>query len=101
MNHTPIFFSNVAINNLKIVATNEENIDYKKLSQETFSEGFNFLRRYVTSYVILKKLVTNKMSINTVNDNQKDFAFNLMKGYNVSSSFKKSETKAPIEGEQN
>ena len=39
------------------------------------------------------------MSINTVNNNQKDFVFNLMKGYSVSSFFKKSETKAPIEGD--
>ena len=34
-----------------------------------------------------------KININTVNDDQRDFAFNLMKGYNVSSFFKKSVTK--------
>ena len=34
-----------------------------------------------------------KININTVNDDQRDFAFNLMKGYSVSSFFKKSVTK--------
>ena len=37
--------------------------------------------------------MANKININTVNDDQRDFAFNLMKGYNVSSFFKKSVTK--------
>ena len=42
--------------------------------------------------MLLKNLVANKLSINTVND-QRDLVFNLMKGYSVSSFFKKSETK--------
>ena len=37
--------------------------------------------------------MTNKISINTVNDDQTDFLFDLMKGYSVSSFFKTSETK--------
>ena len=40
-----------------------------------------------------KKIVANKININTVNDDQRDFVFNLMKGYNTSSFFKKSATK--------
>ena len=43
--------------------------------------------------MILKNLVANKISITTVNDDHIDFVFNLMKGYNVSSFFKKSATK--------
>ena len=34
----------------------------------------------------------NKIRINTVNDGQRDFVFDLMKGCNVSNLFKKSET---------
>ena len=40
--------------------------------------------------MLLKKLVTNKISINTVNGDQKNFVFNLMKGYNARSFSKKS-----------
>ena len=43
--------------------------------------------------MLLKNLVTNKLTMNSVNDDQRDFVFDLMKGYNVSSFFKKSETK--------
>ena len=43
--------------------------------------------------MLLKNLMTNKLSINSVNDDLKDFVFDLMKGYNVISFFKKSETK--------
>ena len=71
----------------------KEDIDYKKLSQEIFSYGFNFLRRYGMPYRLLKNLIANKISINTANDDQKNFVFNLMKGYNVSSFFTKSEIK--------
>ena len=42
--------------------------------------------------MLLKNLVANKISINTVSDDQIDFVFNLMKGYNVSSFFKKGKT---------
>ena len=38
-------------------------------------------------------MIANKISINTANDDQRDFVFNLMKGYNISSFFKKSETR--------
>ena len=41
--------------------------------------------------MLLKNLVTNKISINTVHDDQKNFVFNLRKGYNARSFFKKSE----------
>ena len=40
--------------------------------------------------MFLKNFVANKISIKTVNDDQRDFVFNLMKGYNVNSFFKKS-----------
>ena len=40
--------------------------------------------------MFLKYFVANKISIKTVNDDQRDFVFNLMKGYNVNSFFKKS-----------
>ena len=39
--------------------------------------------------MFLKNFVANKISIKTVNDDQRDFVFNLMKGYNVNSFFKK------------
>ena len=35
----------------------------------------------------------NKISINTVSNDQRDFVFNLMKGYHVNNFFKLSETK--------
>ena len=38
-------------------------------------------------------MIANKISINTANDDQRDFVFNLMKGYNINSFFKKSETR--------
>ena len=38
-------------------------------------------------YRLLKNLIANKISINTVNDDQGNFVFNLMKGYNVSNFF--------------
>ena len=43
--------------------------------------------------MFLKNLATNKISINIVNDDQGDFLFNMMKGYNVSSFLTKSETR--------
>ena len=59
-----------------------------------FFDDFSFLKKYGTPYVSLKKLVVNKKSINTINDDQRDFVFNLMKGYKISRFFlKKSETK--------
>ena len=71
----------------------EKDIDYKNLSQEIFSYGFNVLERYGTPYRFLKNLVANKISINTANDDQGDFVFNLIKGYNISSFLKKGETR--------
>ena len=38
-------------------------------------------------YMLLKNLVANKISINTANNDRKDFVFNLMKGYNITSFF--------------
>ena len=43
--------------------------------------------------MLLKNLVVNKISIHTVNSDQRDFVFDLMKGYNESSFFEKIETK--------
>ena len=37
--------------------------------------------------------LTDIISTNTANDDQRDFVFNLMKGYNISSFFKKSKTR--------
>ena len=48
---------------------------------------------YGTSYRFLKNLIANKISINTANNGQGDFVFNLMKGYNISSFSKKRETR--------
>ena len=80
-------FNTFTKNKLKQLATEEENIYYKKLSQEIFSYGLIFLGRYDMPYRLLKNLIANKISINTVNDDQGNFVFNLMKGYNVSSFF--------------
>ena len=78
---------------LEQLATSEENTDQKKFSQEIFFDSFSFFKRYSKLDMILKNLVANKISIATVNDDHRDFVFNLMKGYNVSSFFKKSATK--------
>ena len=43
--------------------------------------------------MLLKNLGVNKISIDTVNDDQRDFVFNLGKEHNVSSFYKKIETK--------
>ena len=64
-------------------------MDYKKLSQDIFFDGFSFLKKYSTPYILLKNLIANKISIKTVNDEQRDLVFNLMKGHNVSSFFRK------------
>ena len=63
------------------------------MSQEIFFDGFSFLKKYGTRYMLLKNSVANKMSIHTVNDDQRDFVFNLIKGYNASSFFKKNGSK--------
>ena len=89
----PTSFSTFVKNEPNQLATKEKGIDYKKFSEGIFSDGFSFLKKYGTPYVSLKNLVVNKKSINTINDDQKDFVFNLMKGYNISSFFEKSETK--------
>ena len=82
-------FNTFTKNELKQLVTKEKETDFKKLSQEIFFDGFGFLKKYGTSYTFLKNLVANKISINRVNDDQRNFVFNLMKGYNVSSFFKK------------
>ena len=89
----PNIFNTFAKNELKELATRGEDIDYKKLPQEIFSYGFKFLRRYGIPYRFLKNLIANKISIDTANDDQRDFVFNLMKGYNVINFMKKSETR--------
>ena len=86
-------FNTFTKNELKQLVTKEKETDFKKLSQKIFFDGFGFLKKYGTSYMFLKNLVANKISINRVNDDQRNFVFNLMKGYNVSSFFKKSEIK--------
>ena len=86
-------FNTFVRNEVRELGAKEKDIDYKNLSQEIFSYGFNFLERYGTPYRFLKNLVANKISINTANDDQGDFVFNLIKGYNISSFFKKGETR--------
>ena len=54
-----------------------------------FFDDFSFLKKYGTPYIPLKTLVANKIIIKTVNYEQRDLVFNLMKGYNVSSFFQK------------
>ena len=39
---------------------------------------------------VFKNLIADKISINTANEYQNNFVFNLIKGYNVSSFFKRS-----------
>ena len=86
-------FGNFVKSELKQLATSEENIDYKKLSQEFFLMALFFFKRYSKPYIVFKNLLANKIGINTVNDDQRDFVFDQMKGYNVSNFLKKSETK--------
>ena len=62
------------------------------LVQEIFFDDSSFLKKYGTLYMLLKNLVANKIDINAVNDDQKNFVFDLMKGYNRSSFFKKVST---------
>ena len=52
-----------------------------------------FFKRYSKPYIVFKNLLANKIGRNTVNDDQRDFVFDQMKGYNVSNFLKKSETK--------
>ena len=78
---------------LKQLATSEENIDYKKLSQELFLMALVFFKRYSKPYIVFKNLLANKIGRNTVNDDQRDFVFDQMEGYNVSNFLRKSETK--------
>ena len=80
-------------NELKQLATKKEYIDYEKLSQEIFSNGFNVFKKYTSPYIFLKNLLADKISINTANHDQRDFVFDLMKGHNMSSIFKKSKIK--------
>ena len=54
--------------------------------------GSSFFKKYGPLYMLLKNLIANKIDINTVNDDQKNFVFDLMKGYNRSSFFKKVST---------
>ena len=82
----PNFFSTFVKSELKQFATSE-NIDNKMLPQEIYFDGFIFFKRCSNPYILLKNLMTNKTSMNTVNDDQIDFVFDLMKGYNVTSFF--------------
>ena len=86
----PESFSTFAKSELTQVAASEENIDKKKLLQEIFFfDGFSFFKTYSKPYILLKNLVAKNIGINTVNDDQRNFVFDLMKGYNVSSFSKK------------
>ena len=83
----PSIFSTFVKNEPKQLAAREEDIEYKNLSQEIFSYGFNFLGMYDTHYRFFKNLATSKISINSTNDDQNNIVFNLMKGCNVNSFF--------------
>ena len=56
-------FSTFTKNELKHLAIKKNGIDYKKLSQDIFFDGFSFLKKYGTPYMLLKNLVANKISI--------------------------------------
>ena len=43
-----MFFSTFVKNELKQITAKEEDIDYKKLSQDIFFDGLNFLEKYCT-----------------------------------------------------
>ena len=77
---------------LEQIATGEENVDYKRLSQKSFSYDFNFFKKYATLYVSLKSLIASKISINMANYDQEDFVFDWMKGCSMVS-FKKRKRK--------
>ena len=68
----------------KILAT-------KSCFKRFFSITLVFLKTYSKPYILLTNLVANKIDKNTVNDDERDFVFDLMKGYNASSIFKKKE----------
>ena len=65
-----MFFSTFVKNELKQLTAKEEDIDYKKLSQDIFFDGPNILEKYCTPQILLKDLVANKIGINVVNDDQ-------------------------------
>ena len=50
----PRTFNTSVRNEASELAAKEEDIDYKRLSQEIFSYGFNFLERYGTPHRFLK-----------------------------------------------
>ena len=50
----PSIFNSFVRNEVRELAAKEEDIDYKKLSQEIFSDSFNFSERYSTPYRFLK-----------------------------------------------
>ena len=51
----PGFFKTFVRNEVTELASKEEDTGCKKLSQEIFSCGFNFLERYGTTYKCFKK----------------------------------------------
>ena len=76
----PDFFSTPVKNELKRLATSEENIDYEKLSQEILFDDLTFFKRYNKLYILLKNLMAGKIGTNIVSNDQRDFVFDLMKG---------------------
>ena len=48
-------FDTFVRNEVRDLAAKEEDVDHKKLSQEIFSYGFNFLERYGTPSHVFKK----------------------------------------------
>ena len=87
----PSMFDTFMKNEMRQLAAKEKHIDYKKLSQDILSYGFNFLERYDTPYRFLENLIAKEINIiNSANDDQGKFLSNPMKVYNVSSFFTKS-----------
>ena len=82
------YFSTLVKNELKQLGTSEKDIEFKNLSQESFFDGFSFFKRYSKPYILWKNLVANKTGINTVNYDQRNFVFDLMKEYNAGSFIK-------------
>ena len=91
----PKSFDNRSIILLKILAKNENKIDYKDLSYKMlFSEEnivksheINFLEKYGMLYDLLEDLVTSKININNANIDEIHLISNLMLGYNKNDLF--------------
>ena len=86
----PYYFSTFVKHELKKLATSEKKYWIQEVVPRFFFfffffffDGFSFYKRYSKPYILWKNLVVNKTGINTVNDDQRNFVFDLMKRCNV------------------